>query len=165
MFANSSTRLLSRGNVPKGHPAFAYKHPPAAPITDNLRSYPLAERDSLLRQRRRLSEAALPRTQDNHRCGLLKVCFPPHRDRIADAVLCRLRAISGLMHCSKSHPYSMTSSARNRRASGIVRPIALAVLRLMTSSNLVGCSTGISAGFAPLRTRSTISAPRRHWPP
>ena len=28
---------------------------------------------------------------------------------------------------------------------------ALAVLRLITNSNLVGCSTGNSAGFAPLR--------------
>ena len=33
----------------------------------------------------------------------------------------------------------------------MVRPRALAVLRLMTSANLVGCSTGRSAGLAPLR--------------
>jgi hypothetical protein len=31
-----------------------------------------------------------------------------------------------------------------------VRPSALAVFRLMTSSNLVGCSTGRSPGLAPL---------------
>jgi hypothetical protein len=31
----------------------------------------------------------------------------------------------------------------------------LAVVRLMMSSNLVGCSTGISAGFAPRRILST----------
>jgi hypothetical protein len=36
-------------------------------------------------------------------------------------------------------PHSMTSSARARMAGGIVRPSALAVLRLTTSSNLVGC--------------------------
>jgi hypothetical protein len=30
----------------------------------------------------------------------------------------------------------------------------LAVLRLITVSNLVGCSTGRSAGFAPLRIRA-----------
>jgi hypothetical protein len=36
-----------------------------------------------------------------------------------------------------------------------VRPSALAVLRLMTSSNFVGCSAGRSAGFAPLRILST----------
>jgi len=41
--------------------------------------------------------------------------------------------------------YSITLSARTNNASGTVTPIALAVLRLITSSNLVGCSTGMSA--------------------
>src|SRR2546426_3621074 len=36
----------------------------------------------------------------------------------------------------------MTSSARASSDGGIVSPSALAVLRLMTSSNLVGCSIG-----------------------
>src|SRR5215510_2227736 len=45
----------------------------------------------------------------------------------------------------------MISSARTRTDGGIVRPSALAVLALITSSNLVGCSTGRSAGLAPLR--------------
>jgi hypothetical protein len=57
--------------------------------------------------------------------------------------------------------YSITSSARARSAGGMVSPSALAVLRLITSSNLVGCSTGRSAGFAPLRILSTYSAARR----
>jgi hypothetical protein len=48
-------------------------------------------------------------------------------------------------------PHSMTSSARASRDCGTVRPSAAAVLRLMTSSNLVGCWTGRSAGFSPLR--------------
>ena len=47
--------------------------------------------------------------------------------------------------------HSITSSARARIDCGTVRPSALAVLRLMTSSNLVGCWTGRSAGLAPLR--------------
>src|SRR5215469_1048217 len=51
--------------------------------------------------------------------------------------------------------YSITSSARPRIVCGIVRPSALAVLRLMTSSNFVGCWTGRSAGLAPLRILST----------
>ncbi len=51
--------------------------------------------------------------------------------------------------------HSMTSSARSSSDCGIVRPRALAVLRLMNSWNLVGCSTGRSAGFAPLSMRST----------
>ena len=38
----------------------------------------------------------------------------------------------------------ITSSARNRIDSGMVMPRALAVLRLTTSSNLVGCSIGKS---------------------
>jgi hypothetical protein len=49
----------------------------------------------------------------------------------------------------------MTSSARASRDGGIVSPRALAVLRLMTSSNFVGCSTGRSAGLAPFRILST----------
>src|SRR6266403_4783181 len=38
-----------------------------------------------------------------------------------------------------------------QKDSGIVNPIALAVFRLSTSSYLVGCWTGRSAGFSPLR--------------
>src|SRR5207253_1357510 len=52
-------------------------------------------------------------------------------------------------------PHSITSSARASRLSGTVRPIALAVLRLITSSYLVGACTGRSPGFSPLRMRST----------
>ena len=51
--------------------------------------------------------------------------------------------------------YSITLSARCRSDGGIVRPSAFAVLRLMTRSNFVGCSTGRSAGLAPLRILST----------
>jgi hypothetical protein len=36
-----------------------------------------------------------------------------------------------------------------------------AVLRLMTSSNFVGAFTGMSAGFSPLRMRSTYPAALR----
>ena len=45
--------------------------------------------------------------------------------------------------------------ARASTSGGIVRPICFAVLRLITSSNLVGCSTGRSAGLAPFRILST----------
>src|SRR6266700_1027107 len=54
-----------------------------------------------------------------------------------------------------AYAYLITSSAWNRSAGGIVRPSALAVLRLMTSSNFMGCSTGRSPGLAPLRILST----------
>src|SRR5712691_390900 len=49
-----------------------------------------------------------------------------------------------------------------RSDGGIVRPRALAVLRLITSSNLVGCATGRSPGLAPFRILSTNPAARRN---
>src|SRR5262249_1062848 len=58
--------------------------------------------------------------------------------------------------------HSITSSARASNMGGMVRPSALAVIKLMTRSNLVGCSTGKSAGFAPRKILSTYSAPRRN---
>jgi hypothetical protein len=51
--------------------------------------------------------------------------------------------------------YSITSSAMASSLSGTSRPSALAVLRFMTSSNLVGCRTGRSPGLSPLRMRPT----------
>ncbi len=51
-------------------------------------------------------------------------------------------------------PYSITASAVARRAGGTSMPSAFAVLRFTASSNLVGCSTGRSDGFAPLRILS-----------
>src|SRR5947209_15697200 len=56
--------------------------------------------------------------------------------------------------------YSITSSARASSIGGTSRPSALAALRLITSSNLVGCSTANSPGFAPLRILSTYIASR-----
>src|ERR1700751_1358713 len=56
--------------------------------------------------------------------------------------------------------YSITSSARARSEGGTSRPSALAVLRLITSSNLVGCWTGRSEGLSPLRILSTKYAAR-----
>jgi hypothetical protein len=40
----------------------------------------------------------------------------------------------------------------------MVSPSALAVLMLMTKSNLVGCSTGNSLGFSPLRDAADVNA-------
>ena len=51
--------------------------------------------------------------------------------------------------------HSITSSARASTDGGIVRPSAFAVLRLITSWYLVAACTGRSAGFSPLRMRST----------
>src|SRR5262249_43474216 len=51
--------------------------------------------------------------------------------------------------------HSITSSAATRSLSGTVSPSILAVRALMTSSNFVACTTGNSAGLAPLRRRPT----------
>jgi hypothetical protein len=64
-----------------------------------------------------------------------------------------LGANNGLPQCSKSHLYSMTSSASAINLSGTSRPSIFAVLRFMIISNLVGNSTGKSAGLSPLRIR------------
>src|SRR6266704_2301535 len=55
------------------------------------------------------------------------------------------------MHRSKRQHYSITWSAMEITPGGTSMPSAFAVLRLITNSNLVGCTTGRSAGFSPLR--------------
>jgi len=50
--------------------------------------------------------------------------------------------------------YSIISSARASSKGDTVIPSVCAVLRLMTSSYLVGACMGRSAGFSPLRMRS-----------
>src|SRR5262249_48524725 len=49
--------------------------------------------------------------------------------------------------------HSITSSAVESSDGGTVRPSIRAVWWLMTTSNLIDCSTGKSAGLAPLRMR------------
>src|SRR5262249_14075575 len=49
--------------------------------------------------------------------------------------------------------HSITSSARASSVGGTSRPSILAVAKLMTSSNLLACMIGKSAGFAPLSMR------------
>src|SRR5262245_33691698 len=66
---------------------------------------------------------------------------------------CRCSAAEQHNEVAPSH--SITSSARARTGVGISRPRLLAVLRLITSSYLVGACTGRSTGFSPLRMRST----------
>ena len=74
--------------------------------------------------------------------------FPPKSDMRGALAYVRFGPIADLA-------YSITSSARESNCGGTVRPSALAVLRLITSSNLVGACTGKSPGFSPLRIRST----------
>src|SRR5262249_12545356 len=49
--------------------------------------------------------------------------------------------------------HSITSSAATSSLSGTVTPSIRAVEALMTSSNLLACTTGRSAGLPPLRMR------------
>src|SRR5262249_22945153 len=85
--------------------------------------------------------------------------LPPRRERPRHSRAAEQRDERAPFHL---RTHSITSSARSRNDSGIVRPSALAVVRLMTNSHFVGCSTGRSAGFAPLRILSTYSAARRN---
>src|SRR6476661_2471534 len=78
---------------------------------------------------------------DISRC-LLFGCF---RDK-AD-ISQRLPNKTQFMSTRPKLAHSITSSARASNAGDTVSPIAFAVLRLMTSSNLVGCSTGNWPGF------------------
>src|SRR5262249_45808584 len=89
------------------------------------------------------------------RCGVEE---PDHRHR-------RLLRARGERPCSRSAtteecderapPHSINSLARASSVGGTSQPSAFAVFRFMTRSNLVGCSTGISAGFDPRRILST----------
>src|SRR5262249_2334286 len=49
--------------------------------------------------------------------------------------------------------HSITSSAREGRVGGTSMPSALASAGLIRNTNLVGCTTGKSAGLVPLRMR------------
>jgi hypothetical protein len=63
-------------------------------------------------------------------------------------------ANSGCEQSQQGSPYSITSSARASSVGGTVRPSALAVLRLIKSSMLVGNSTGRSPGLAPFQLKN-----------
>ena len=84
-------------------------------------------------------------TQNADGGQLRRLCAQPQRPRGGAADSQQERAAF----------HSITSSARASRVAGKSRPSALAVLRLITSSYRVGACTGRSAGFSPLRMRST----------
>jgi hypothetical protein len=86
--------------------------------------------------------------------------LPPKADIVQPGADVRLGPFPDKVHRSKEHRYSITSSARSSMDVGSAMPSALAVLRLIMNSNLVGCSTGRSVGFAPLRILSIKAAAR-----
>src|SRR5262249_29249319 len=79
-----------------------------------------------------------------------------------------LRAHRERPHCRPAHErderaavHSITSSARASSIAGRSSPAALALLRLITSSNAVGCTTGRSAGLVPRRIRPAYTPASR----
>ena len=94
----------------------------------------------------------------NYDKGFAKMSQPPaFRNVAGESELTeasrRRRAADERDELSPSH--SITSSARASRVGEISRPSALATVRLKTSSNLVGCSTGRLLGLAPRKILST----------
>src|SRR5712691_1084188 len=79
-----------------------------------------------------------------HRATLLRARRPNYRRRGRRATEKRDELAA---------PHSITSSARASSEGGTSSPSAFAVLRLITSSYLVGACTGRSAGLSPLRMR------------
>src|SRR5262249_57002560 len=92
------------------------------------------------------------------RCAFLDPRFSPavapHRQRPAGS--CRRRAADE--HDELTALHSSTRSARAMTVGGTVMPSPLATVRLMLSSNVVGCCIGRAEGFAPLRNLATWDA-------
>jgi hypothetical protein len=80
-----------------------------------------------------------------------KSALPSRTDIVKPVPLARFVPSPDSCTAANVNSYSITSSAPVSSAGGMVRPSAFAVLRLMTSSNLIDCSTGKSAGLAPFR--------------
>jgi hypothetical protein len=152
---NSSLAVSSYGSAPRKfqttrfvcsrhcEPAGRANHRTACPMSPTLGlavSAPTAARGSQL-------AAGLPPVADECCCTCEDFRVVPKPDHV---------------HRNKEYHYSITSSALTSNLSGMVSPSALAVLRLMISSNLVATCTGRSAGFSPLRTRSIYPAARRN---
>src|SRR5262249_46638646 len=101
-------------------------------------------------------------SQDNRQCPL----YPRKRTFVGGVVMSALCQKQTFRAAAREHfqkaalnynehvRYSITSSALASSDCGTVSPSAFVVLRLMTSSYLVGACTGMSAGFSPLRMRS-----------
>jgi hypothetical protein len=100
----------------------------------------------LLFMSREMKERAAARSDDSPGAGslpgerIISVHFTPKSRHVQCTSRCLL--------WPKADIHSITSSARNNTDTGTASPIAFAVVRLITKSNLVGCSTGISPGLA-----------------
>ena len=120
---------------------------------------PIAERVRVVWRGRTIGDS-------KHALELKEATYPPvvYVPR-ADMDMSALERTARVTTCpfkGEANYYSITSLARVSNVGGTSRPSPLAVVRLMTRSNLVGCSTGMSPGFAPRRILSTYSAARRN---
>src|SRR5215468_11518196 len=116
-----------------------YGHVVSLDVTGFVQPFEKARKDSLVTLRR----TGADKTNHRHRRLLRVRGQRPRRRRAAEQ-----RNELATFH-------SITSSARAISVGGTSRPSAFAVLRLITSSYLVGACTGRAAGFSPLRMRST----------
>src|SRR5262245_31222631 len=102
---------------------------------------------------------------------IFPACCAWANEQSAKSAVLRVRAITFLFislfllslvprHSTLSH--LITLSALASTLGGIVRPICLAAFRFIKNSNLMGCSTGRSAGFLPFRILSTYVGTRRY---
>jgi hypothetical protein len=143
-------------------PSQARSHPHGPVRARRRRSASL--RPSKLRRGRdgRDRRATVPR--QSVRCVSLSHLRPCQNAKISSplSVPCRNSASTACECALAPTSHSITLSARATNVAGTVTPIALAVLRLITSSNLVGCSTGMSATLVPWKSwticRGIISA-------
>src|SRR5262245_31524610 len=95
----------------------------------------------ILGNRRRVVEWGTEHAKPNELARLLRARRQRPRRRAAE------------QHDEVAALHSITSSARASSVGGTSTPCILAVWWLMTSSNLLDCTTGKSAGLAPLRMR------------
>ena len=135
--------------------AHPVQDPASVPLLDcDVPAFDVAERSQALAEGIRIASRVGSLTQESDACKLRRLLRPcrerPRRRRAAE------------QRDELAPPHSITSSASARNGAGTVRSIALAVLRLMTSSNFADCSTGRSAGFVPRRILSAYSAARRY---
>src|SRR5260370_33322836 len=108
------------------------------------------------------SAMVYPPAHLNRFCRLLNDFIRPLQQRLRNRQAKRIGRleVDDELELRPAGNHWMTSSARSSNDCGMVSPRALAVLRLITSSNLLACSTGRSAGFAPFRYLSTYAAAR-----
>src|SRR3974390_421958 len=101
-----------------------------------------------------------PLNESRVACSLLCVVhIHEYGDASHTLILLRARREGPCRHTADERdelapPHAIPSSAVTSSDGGIVSPSALAVLRLIMSSYLVGCWTGNSVGLVPLRIRS-----------